>query len=473
MSDPIDFEGINAAALGNGRALAQQLVPGGTFRSHEYVVRNPARDDKNLGSFAVNCRTGRWSDFAIGTKGGDFISWFAHARNVDQNEAARQIAKKLGIPLYKHKGANVGTPAKPNSSSRVISKLSEKHRSDTASQALSWERATDISHCGDEGPPLYHAEIRRHYYPSDGFPKQKVKIKRQSEPKDTWITWYRIFRNGIPTGWQPKKPDDYIATPYVTAILDPFDVELKADEILWPEGEKDVDSLNELNLPAFTFGGVGDGLPAGIRSYLKDRQIVILADNDDPGREHAEKKAALAHAAGAASVHIVHFQELPPKGDVSDFITNGGTAEQLADRIDRSPVWSPATLGKTSELVSLATIKPEATDWLWHHRIPRGACPNLTDCYQQQSGKLWKRPPETQALPTVYGGAVDHPAALSVCSTGARRVLLLTAKNLLFPATHAAGRPRLAAMPAVSCFSQFRWCRSDRARAGAWQYRCR
>ena len=28
-------------------------------------------------------------------------------------------------------------------------------------------------------------------------------------------------------------------------------------------------------------------------------------------------------------------------------------------------------------------------------------------------------------------------------------------------------------IPAVSCFSQFRWCRSDRAHAGAWQCRCR
>jgi hypothetical protein len=81
--------------------------------------------------------------------------------------------------------------------------------------------------------------------------------------------------------------------------------------------------------------------------------------------------------------------------------------------------------------------------------------------YQHQSGKLWKRPPETQALPTADDGAVDHPAALSVCSTGARHVLLLTAKNLLFPATHGAGRPRQAGLPAVSCFSQFRWCRSN------------
>jgi putative DNA primase/helicase len=79
----------------------------------------------------------------------------------------------------------------------------------------------------------------------------------------------------------------------------------------------------------------------------------------------------------------VHFPELPPKGDVSDFIANGGTAEQLNARIDGATLWSPSqeitqagpprSTGKTSELVSFSTIKPEATDWLWHHRIPRGA----------------------------------------------------------------------------------------------------
>ena len=120
---------------------------------------------------------------------------------------------------------------------------------------------------------------------------------------------------------------------------------MKRDHILWPEGEKDVDTLSSLNLPAFTFGGVGDGLPAGIEHYLTDRHVVIPADNDDPGRKHAEKKAELAERAKAASIRIVHFPELPAKGDVSDFIVNGGTVEELDARINAAPLWvSTATL---------------------------------------------------------------------------------------------------------------------------------
>jgi hypothetical protein len=48
MSGPIDFEGVNKAALLDGRALLQRLIPGGKFRSLEYIVLNPRRDDKAL-----------------------------------------------------------------------------------------------------------------------------------------------------------------------------------------------------------------------------------------------------------------------------------------------------------------------------------------------------------------------------------------------------------------------------------------
>jgi hypothetical protein len=150
MRGSIDFERINAAALCSGRALMQQLIPGGSFRSLEYVVRNPARDDKNLGSFKINYRTGRWADFAIGAKGGDIISCYAYARDLDQSEAARQIAEILGIPLYK---ADVGASAKSNSSNRVASKPSDKHRVDATPVVPSLERASTISRWG-EGPIL-------------------------------------------------------------------------------------------------------------------------------------------------------------------------------------------------------------------------------------------------------------------------------------------------------------------------------
>jgi putative DNA primase/helicase len=102
MSGQIDFGALRMRRLANRRSIFQELVPGGKFRKLKYVVRNPARDDKNPRSFTINYRTGQWADFAVGDKrarGGDVISWFAYARKLDQSEAARQIVEKLSIPL--------------------------------------------------------------------------------------------------------------------------------------------------------------------------------------------------------------------------------------------------------------------------------------------------------------------------------------------------------------------------------------
>ena len=230
---------------------------------------------------------------------------------------------------------------------------------------------------GDDGPPRRDDELRRHVYRREGMPV-RIKIKSSQPDGGSFVNWYRV-RDGSTVGWQPKQPSGYQPVPYVTTAVDPFDPELKDDEIHWPEGEKDVDTLNKLNIQAFTFGGTGDGLPDGIEQYLAGRHLVILADNDDPGRTHAEKKAERAHAAGAASIRIVHFPELPPKGDVSDFVENGGAAIELFARVEAASEWrlsqhEPAARSGVRELVicRASEIEPEPISWLWPGRIAVG-----------------------------------------------------------------------------------------------------
>lgn len=94
---PIDFVLISRAALAVLPQLLQRWLPGGQIVGAEYVVRNPTRHDQRPGSFKVNLRTGQWSDFAIGTKGGDPISLGAYLAGCGQVEAARRLAAMLGI----------------------------------------------------------------------------------------------------------------------------------------------------------------------------------------------------------------------------------------------------------------------------------------------------------------------------------------------------------------------------------------
>jgi len=98
------------------------------------------------------------------------------------------------------------------------------------------------------------------------------------------------------------------------------------------EGEKDADRLASLGLVATTnAGGAGKWKPEH-SEFLRGRQVVILPDNDDAGRKHAQKVAkALLEVAAA---RIVGLQGLDEKGDVSDWLDAGGTADRLLQLAD-------------------------------------------------------------------------------------------------------------------------------------------
>jgi AAA domain len=204
---------------------------------------------------------------------------------------------------------------------------------------------------GDDGPPRRSNEIRRHIYKRGGSPV-RIKVKQAGG----YVQWFRVRSDDV-TGWQAKKPDGYASVPYFGAI-DPFDAELAGDIVFWTEGEKDCDTLGKINLPSFTFGGAGDGLPENAATFLADHHIVILADNDEPGRKHAEAKAALATEAAAASVRVVHFPELQPGGDVSDFLAAGGTEAELMQRVEAAPMWQPAAVVEAPE-----RARPSGSNW--------------------------------------------------------------------------------------------------------------
>ncbi len=97
MSVRVDFDRINRAALSDLESILRRWLPAGKIEGREYVALNPRRSDRRWGSFKINLRTGRWSDFAIGVGGGDVVSLAAYLDNSGQVEAARNLAAMLGI----------------------------------------------------------------------------------------------------------------------------------------------------------------------------------------------------------------------------------------------------------------------------------------------------------------------------------------------------------------------------------------
>jgi hypothetical protein len=117
---------------------------------------------------------------------------------------------------------------------------------------------------------------------------------------------------------------------------------LQADCVIVAEGEKDVDALFILGFTATTNVGGAEKWRFEYSKTLEGKDIVILPDNDEPGRKHAEKVARMIHGI-AKSVKVIELPGLPEKGDVSDWIESGGTKEALQKLIDQGDVWMPET----------------------------------------------------------------------------------------------------------------------------------
>lgn len=110
----------------------------------------------------------------------------------------------------------------------------------------------------------------------------------------------------------------------------------QSDEtVLIVEGEKDVDRLAELGFVATTNIGGANKWSDEYSEALRGLHVVIIPDNDDAGRKHSER-VARSLAGLAASVKIVELPDLPPKGDVSDYLGAGNTPESLRDLINSS-----------------------------------------------------------------------------------------------------------------------------------------
>jgi hypothetical protein len=94
------------------------------------------------------------------------------------------------------------------------------------------------------------------------------------------------------------------------------------------EGERDVHALEALGLLATTNpGGAGKWQPE-YTEILRARHVVILPDNDEPGRKHADHVRRMLDCV-AATVRVVNLPGLPDKGDVSDWASAGGTRNAL------------------------------------------------------------------------------------------------------------------------------------------------
>lgn len=128
------------------------------------------------------------------------------------------------------------------------------------------------------------------------------------------------------------------------------------------EGEKDCDRLLSAGLAATTNpGGAGKfaGLEDCIAQHMTGRRVVILQDNDEAGAGHvaAGIKAIGPHAAAVAGLLLPGLRE---KGDVSDWLNAGGTAEALVQMAEAALGVVPQDAAKPKGLAAAKGITASA-----------------------------------------------------------------------------------------------------------------
>jgi len=138
----------------------------------------------------------------------------------------------------------------------------------------------------------------------------------------------KTFRQRRPNGmggWTWSVKGTRIVPYRLPEVLDAIAAE---ETIFIVEGEKDVERLRAAGLGA-TCNPMGAGKWRDeFAQYFQGARVVIIPDNDNAGRAHAEMVgSSLLPVAGY--VLMLELPGLPPKGDVSDWLDAGGSADGL------------------------------------------------------------------------------------------------------------------------------------------------
>jgi hypothetical protein len=143
--------------------------------------------------------------------------------------------------------------------------------------------------------------------------------------------------------------------------------------VLVVEGEKDADALRKLGFIATTnAGGAGKWLPA-YNECLRDKSVLVLGDNDQPGHEHVEHVAAALHGI-AKRVRVLDvaklWPECPHKGDISDWLVAGGTAEKLNATTEAAVDWKRPSRLRVRNLAGFLALEIKPREMVLAPVIP-------------------------------------------------------------------------------------------------------
>ena len=332
------------------------------------VVHSPLREDKSP-SFSINCEKGSWHDLATGDKGG--IVALAQRLNVDPPEC---FQKRREAPKQRtHEGTFI--------------------------------------YVDERGNPLLKIERYRNSQALIAQGRKEKEFPQSTMVNGSWQSggYQKVTGNPNPL----YKLDELHSNPTATVYIH--------------EGEIKVDRAREWNLP-----GVATCWPGGAKSIntadftlLHGRDVVLVPDNDSPGKNAMAKIAALL-SGKAKSIKVVTYPgNFPSKGDIVDCTS----PEEARAILATAKPWAGVVEASPEEpeddfyFIPESELQLTAPKWLVKGLLPEGALVEIFGA--PGSGKtFWL----LGALCSVAAGLpfAEHPVkqapTLYFCGEGARDI---------------------------------------------------
>jgi len=186
---------------------------------------------------------------------------------------------------------------------------------------------------------------------------------------------------------------------------------LKSDFVFITEGEKDANTLIELGFVATTVSGgaTAKNWKPHFNDWMKEKGVILIPDNDEPGKKfmfHIENELS-----DVAKVKIITLPGLENKEDITDWISQGHTSEELLEIIKNTPkshttqhidenVTTLQTLQHTfpeGGRIKFGTILPFYNDNL--PDFPLDSLPDVLKEYVEQYSVSSQTPIDMSALP--------------------------------------------------------------------------
>lgn len=252
-------------------------------------------------SFTVS--NGRYYCFGC-QAGGNVFQFVQGVEGLAFRDAVRRVAELGGVDYLLGEVAQNRPVARPK-------RLPRPEPSPAPQKANLGEPVAIYPYVDEDGELLY--EVHRHEYEQNGERKKTFKQRRPYQ--GGWVTGIsagHYARNG--DGLWHKSADGELELPDVRRVLFGLPDVLAADVVVLTEGEKDALTVRRAGYCGTTHAGGSNGTwPAEARTWLSGKTVVLMPDQDEPGRKHAAR--VMADLKGLDVVRL----DVPEGKDATDY----------------------------------------------------------------------------------------------------------------------------------------------------------